>query len=236
MGRSSVAAACLFLLILPACDPRKPTGAAAESGSPRSSVGKSGDGGTPAIGDAGRDARLDAEHDAPPDVAPPKHYKTVVHTGDSMVGGGLCKALAPRFKADGAKFVRDVWESASIMAFDESDRIPTLMKRYHPDLVLLTLGANDVFNDHPEYMAKHIESIVKKIGHRDCVWIGPPLWKGDKGLVEVIRAHAAPCRFYDSQHLVLARAGDGIHPTEKGGEVWADALWPFLKGDGDAGP
>ena len=152
-----------------------------------------------------------------------------------MVGGGLCKALAPRFKADGTKFIRDVWESASIMAFDESDRIPTLMKRYNPDLVLLTLGANDVFNDHPEYMVKHIESIVKKLGHRDCVWIGPPLWKKDKGLIEVIRNHAAPCRFYDSQGLVLQRAGDGIHPTEKGGEVWADAFWPFFKGEVDGG-
>jgi lysophospholipase L1-like esterase len=102
--------------------------------------------------------------------------------------------------------------------------------------VLVTLGANDVFNDHPEYMAKHIESIVKKIGKRDCVWIGPPLWKGDKGLVEVVRQHVAPCRFYDSQHLVLQRAGDGIHPTEKGGEVWADAFWPFFKNEVDAGP
>ncbi len=185
------------------------------------------------------DAKLEAtaEASAVPAavIIPPKRYKTVVHTGDSMVGGGLCKALAPRFKAEGTKFVRDVWESASISAFDDSDRIPTLMKRYSPDLVLLTLGANDVFNDHPEYMVKHIESIVKKIGHRDCIWIGPPLWKGDKGLVEVIRQHAAPCRFYDSQHLTLARAGDGIHPTEKGGEVWADAFWPFFKGDVDAG-
>jgi len=179
--------------------------------------------------DAGRDAGVDA---AP--AVPPKVYRTVVHTGDSMVGGGLCKALAPKFKAEGTKFVRDVWESASISAFDESDRIPTLMKRYNPDLVLLTLGANDVFSDHPEYLIKHIESIVKKVGHRDCIWIGPPLWKGDKGLVDVLADHVAPCRFYDSQHLVLSRAGDGIHPTEKGGEVWADAFWPFFKGQAEA--
>jgi lysophospholipase L1-like esterase len=186
------------------------------------------------------DAHIDALREASVDAfvapIPPKHYKTVVHTGDSMVGGGLCKALAPRFKAEGTKFVRDVWESASISAFDDSDRLPTLMKHHNPDLVLLTLGANDVFNDHPEYMAKHIESIVKKVGHRDCIWIGPPLWKPDKGLVETIRKHAAPCRFYDSQHLVLQRAGDGIHPTDKGGEAWADGFWPFFKGEVDAGP
>jgi len=232
-GRWGIIAACV---LLGACGNGKEGGAppvpqeaaskapAAPVASGASKEAGSGD----ARADSGRDAGLDA---ATAVAVPPKHYKTVVHTGDSMVGGGLCKALAPKFKAEGTKFVRDVWESASILAFDESDRIPTLMKRYNPDLVLLTLGANDVFNDHPEYMVKHIESIVKKIGKRDCVWIGPPLWKSDKGLVEVIRAHAAPCRFYDSQHLVLARAGDGIHPTEKGGEVWADAFWPFFKGE-----
>ncbi len=162
-------------------------------------------------------------------VAEAKHYRVVVHTGDSMVGGGLCKALAPKFKSEGTKFVRDVWESASIIAFAESDRIPKLMKKYDPDLVLLTLGANDVFDKHPEFMIRHIESIVKKVGKRDCYWIGPPLWKGDAGLVDVIREHAAPCKFFDSSGLTLQRAGDGIHPTEKGGAVWADRFWEFFK-------
>jgi len=182
-------------------------------------------------------SQASTEHEpaAPEPVAPvaePKHYKVVVHTGDSMVGGGLCKALAPKFKAEGTKFVRDVWESASIVAFAESDRLTKLMKKYDPDLVLLTLGANDVFDKHPEYMIRYIDMIVKKVGSRDCYWIGPPLWKGDAGLVGVIRDHAAPCTFYDSSHLTLQRAGDGIHPTEKGGAVWADAFWDVFRGSG----
>jgi lysophospholipase L1-like esterase len=166
------------------------------------------------------------------EAAEPKRYRTVVHTGDSMVGGGLCKALAPKFKSEGTKFVRDVWEAASLVAFADSDRIPKLMKKYDPDLVLLTLGANDVFDKHPEYMIRYIESIVKKVGDRDCYWIGPPLWKGDSGLVGIIREHAAPCKFFDSSGLILQRAGDGIHPTEKGGAVWADRFWEFFKAEG----
>jgi lysophospholipase L1-like esterase len=162
-------------------------------------------------------------------VPPPKHYRVVVHTGDSMVGGGLCKALAPKFKAEGTQFVRDVWESASLMAFADSDRLPKLMKKYDPDLVLLTLGANDVFDKHPENMIRYIDLIVKKVGKRDCYWIGPPLWKGDFGLTDTIREHAAPCTFYDSRNLTLQRAGDGIHPTEKGGATWADAFWDFFE-------
>jgi lysophospholipase L1-like esterase len=176
-------------------------------------------------------ARTDATASTPPkEPAPPKHYRVVVHTGDSMVGGGLCKALAPKFKAEGTQFVRDVWESASIAAFAQSDRLPKLMRKYDPDLVLLTLGANDVFDKHPESMIRYIEWIVKKIGGRDCYWIGPPLWKGDFGLVDVIREHASPCTFFDSRNLDLQRAGDGIHPTEKGGAVWADEFWEAFRG------
>jgi hypothetical protein len=171
-----------------------------------------------------------AAEEAEAPVAEAKKYRVVVHTGDSMVGGGLCKALAPKFKDEGTKFVRDVWESASIVAFAESDRLPKLMKKYDPDLVLLTLGANDVFDKHPENMIRYIETIVKKVGSRDCYWIGPPLWKGDAGLVGVIRDHAAPCVFFDSGSLKLQRAGDGIHPTEKGGAVWADAFWESFRG------
>lgn len=179
------------------------------------------------------DAAADATADAFVEVAAePKRYRVVVHTGDSMVGGGLCKALAPKFKSDGTKFVRDVWEAASIIAFADSDRIPKLMKKYDPDLVLLTLGANDVFDKHPEHLVRYIESIVRKVGDRDCYWIGPPLWKGDAGLVDVIREHAAPCIFFDSRGLALQRAGDGIHPTEKGGAVWADRFWDFFKAGG----
>ncbi len=180
----------------------------------------------------GEDAATGEAGGADASVTPePKHYKVVVHTGDSMVGGGLCKALAPKFQAEGTKFVRDVWEAASLPMFAQSDRLPKLMKKYDPDLVLITLGANDIFTIHPEYFVQHIETIVKKVGPRDCVWIGPPPWKGEHGLVDVMREHSAPCRFFDSTPLVLDRRPDGIHPTEKGGEVWADALWPFVKGE-----
>jgi len=161
---------------------------------------------------------------------PPKHYKVVVHTGDSMVGGGLCKALAPKFQAEGTKFVRDAWEAASLPMYAGSDRLPELIKKYDPDLVLITLGANDIFTKHPEFYAKFVDQIVKKVGQRDCYWIGPPPWKGDNGLIQAMREHSAPCKFFDSTPLVLERRDDGIHPTEKGGQVWADAFWEFMKG------
>ncbi len=222
MTDSAVAWAAIGALAILGCSHDAATSSSAEAGAP------------PAVSESlpPPPAPVASESAPAPDASAdsePKHYKVVVQTGDSMVGGGLCKALAPRFKAEGTKFVRDVWEAASIVVFDDTDRIPDLMKRYDPDLVLITLGANDLFAKHPEVYAKHIEGIAKKVGDRDCFWIGPPAWKKDNGLIDVIREHASPCKFYDSTPLVLERRPDGIHPTEKGGEVWAAAFWSFLK-------
>jgi lysophospholipase L1-like esterase len=157
-----------------------------------------------------------------------------------MVGGGLCRALAPRFGREGTKLVRDVWESGSIEAFAESDRIPKLIARHDPDLVLLNLGANDVGGTPSPILAKKIAKVAaltQEGGPRDCVWIGPPRWKVDgTPIVALIKEHAFPCTFFDSTDIEMHRKPDKIHPDEKGGDEWAIAFWRFFRGpDADPG-
>ena len=156
--------------------------------------------------------------------------KTVLHVGDSMVGGnlGLAKALDQRFTGEGAKFVRDYKVSESIVSYDKSSKLKELIARHHPDIVILTLGTNDVFVPYPAAMAGNVRNIVGRIGARECYWIGPPTWKPDTGIVQVLRENVAPCKFYDSSNLKLQRAGDGIHPTDRGGAEWATSFWTFL--------
>jgi lysophospholipase L1-like esterase len=162
-----------------------------------------------------------------------KRYKVVLQTGDSMVGGGLCRALQPRFTAEGSRFIRDVWESGSIENFADADRLQTLLKRYDPDLVLLTMGANDVGGNVTDYLAKKIEKVaaITQRGHaRDCIWIGPPKWRiNGKPVVDMIRAHAGPCYFFDSTDIEMHRKEDKVHPDERGGEEWAAVFWQFLR-------
>jgi lysophospholipase L1-like esterase len=151
-----------------------------------------------------------------------------------MVGGGLARALRPKFEGEGAKYYRDVWESGSLREFSRSDRIPKLVQSFHPDLVILTLGANDVFEPKPEVMAPFIDKVAKmasgKEGAIDCWWIGPPMWKEEyKRMVPVLREHSAPCTFFDSSDIEMHRKPDGIHPDEKGGETWADAFWQVFR-------
>ncbi|NVL78633.1 hypothetical protein HWN78_27035, partial [Escherichia coli] len=47
--------------------------------------------------------------------------------------------------------------------------------------------------------------------------------------VQVLKDNVAPCKFYDSSGLKLQRAGDGIHPTDRGGAEWATSFWTFFR-------
>ncbi len=187
---------------------------------------------------------VDAAADAPPPVdagfdgAAILHgYRRVLHIGDSMVGFkfGLTRALGARFEKDGAKFFSIPITNAGIGSFEKGTELEDAIKKTRPDLVLLTLGANNATSPAPEYYVPAIKRIVKKMGvtpggKRRCFWIGPPLWKPDKvGFIDVLAKSTEPCTFFDSSHLALEKMTDGIHPTNKGGEVWAEAVMQFLR-------
>jgi hypothetical protein len=189
------------------------------------------------VTDASADAALDGASatDAGSDAATASaRYagKTVLHCGDSMVGGGagLSRYLEGQFKAAGAKrVVVDTVVSASILTFDQQPRLRDLLNRHHPDVVVVTLGANDVFVPNPASLLPFIKGIIKKIGSRECYWISPPTWKPDTGIVELLRDNVAPCKFYDSRNLDIPRAVDHIHPTDKGGAIWGEKFWTKLQ-------
>ena len=199
----------------------------------------------------GTDASLDVAHpeelkDAAPEAeaappAPPARSlkgKKVLHVGDSMVGGtfGLTRALEKKLTPEGAKIVRRTTVSESLSSFDKGPILRDALHDEKPDIVIITLGANDVLSPHPEMYGGSVERIVKRIGDRECWWIGPPHIKtsvttpsgktSDIVLSEVIKSHAGTCHFFDSTALKIDRAGDGVHPSNVGGETWVDAFWP----------
>lgn len=187
--------------------------------------------------DAGSTLRLATaiEEDAGLAPPPPLAGKTVIHVGDSMVGGdwGLTAALKAKFVKEGVgKFVRDYKVSETLKSYDKSTRLVDLLKEHDPDIVIITLGTNDATLPNPTVMAPYVEGIAKKVAAprpngqlRECWWMGPPLWKPDTGILATIRDHSAPCKFYDASKLKIARAEDGIHPTDYGGQTWANAFW-----------
>lgn len=164
----------------------------------------------------------------------PPRPKKVLLLGDSMVGygRGLSLALKKRFESDGIEFHWDAKTSASVQAFDAADTLDKMIRVFNPDLVLLSLGTNNLSYPNPDAFGANVASLAKKMADhgRQCVWIGPlkPSWKWNPHSLEVIREHAAPCRYFDSTGVEAPIQTDHIHPTDVGGEKWATPLYAFL--------
>lgn len=152
--------------------------------------------------------------------------------GDSMVDAGFAQRLQKLVEARGGSLVHDSWTSSTTTGWSKGERLDNLLALHKPDVVIVALGANEVFLPAPEAVAPRVRTIVQKLGPRACLWVSPPLWKGETGIVGVEKANSAPCGFFDSGGVSVQRAKDGIHPTPKGGSDWADAVFEAVASQG----
>ncbi|HVJ21894.1 MAG TPA: SGNH/GDSL hydrolase family protein [Polyangiaceae bacterium] len=153
----------------------------------------------------------------------------VLHVGDSFAAS-LGVPLGKRFKAAGVRYILEFETASYVPTWAFGEALPKYVGKYNPDLVMVTLGANEIEIPNPEQRAGAVKRLVKHLGGRPCVWVLPPLWKADTGFMKVISESSAPCRVIDSTSLVgdLPRKKDKIHPNEEGREVWADAVFGWL--------
>lgn len=169
--------------------------------------------------------------DLPP-IEPLPEGTTVLHIGDSFAGA-LGIELNKQLKERGVRGVLK-YETASYIptwAYKGS-KLSTYIARYNPDLVLVTLGANELEIVNPEQRARGIRRIVERIGDRPCVWVAVPLWKGPmNGLLDVIRENCAPCVYMDTNELFpqMPRAKDNIHPSMNARIDWAKVVVDWLQ-------
>ncbi|MEP7052950.1 MAG: SGNH/GDSL hydrolase family protein [Pseudomonadota bacterium] len=153
----------------------------------------------------------------------------VLQLGDSFAAA-LGIELGKRLKTEGVRSALEYKTASYIPNWSYDGDVPKYVATYHPDLVLITLGANEIEIPKPEMRAGPIRHLVAALGGRPCVWVAPPLWKPDTGLLKVIRENIAPCRYLDSNVLVhdLPRGHDKIHPSPEGREIWAKVVFDWL--------
>jgi hypothetical protein len=108
--------------------------------------------------------------------------------------------------------------------------LSSLILQHQPDLVIVTLGGNEVAMRDPTVRAEPIRKIVETIGDRPCIWVSAPLWGPHTGIMKVIRDNCAPCRFVDTDAVApnLERLKDGVHPTLVERKRWARAMIDWL--------
>lgn len=145
--------------------------------------------------------------------------------GDSMVTSGLGVTLKEHVVARGGTLVSISKPSSTTASWRKGHELDDLIAKVKPDVVIVVLASNELFIPNPQARIGDVKTIVSRIGTRPCVWIGPPPWRPDKGMLGVVRDNAAPCRWFESAELTLERQSDGIHPTLRGGRVWGEAVW-----------
>jgi hypothetical protein len=159
----------------------------------------------------------------------------VLHVGDSFTEAHFRQNLAPRFGAAGARYVVDAVMSTHTTTWADDPGFDRWLA-LRPALVLVTLGANEFDLPFPGQRARSIETIARKIAAAgaSCVWITPPMWRPETGILRVIYEHCAPCVYFDSDAVLgggLSRAErepDGVHPSPRGGARWAEVFWAWL--------
>lgn len=187
-------------------------------------------------------SRLPAHDAAPPlavvidpaadaSVRWPASALRVLHVGDSTLGftQGLAFEMDRRFSAIGIRYVAHTEASAGLHTFALSRKLEELLRESSPDVVLVTLGMNNLTALHPEQYEADVRAIVEQVGGRPCWWIGPlAMARPDNGLIAMLAHSTAPCGWSSSFELEIERQPDAIHPTQRGASRWADEVWRAL--------
>ena len=167
--------------------------------------------------------------DAPLRVHRPDSTKfQVLIFGDSMLEW-LAKRLCDYTMENGYELTSVIWYSSSTRIWAQTDTLDFFLDRIRPDFVMLCLGSNELFVRDLQKRDKYIATIVSKIGNRPFLWIGPPNWKPDTGINDLIRKNVGPERFFESRRLELDRADDEVHPTRVAAAQWMDSVATWMR-------
>jgi lysophospholipase L1-like esterase len=157
----------------------------------------------------------------------------VLQVGDSFAGA-LGVPLGRMLEARGVHSVLKARDASYLTDWAWDGELQKQIWKYNPDLVVITLGANELKISEPEARAKTVKKLVSILAGRPCVWIAIPLWDGPQnGLLDVIEKNLAPCIYLDTNALMdtahMARIEDGIHPTASAREGWARVVIGWLE-------
>lgn len=158
--------------------------------------------------------------------------QNILLIGDSMLEQ-LRWAVRDYCEHNGHKLNTVMWYSSQSMWFGQSDTLKYYIKKFKPTYIIFVLGANELFvSDIKTKRADYVKKIVSDMDTTPFIWVGPPNWKDDTGINDLILRYAKPGRYYPSYKISLnnpkfARYKDGAHPLPATAQYWMDeiAVW-----------
>ncbi len=159
-------------------------------------------------------------------------HARILHIGDSHVSRGFTAGLSRHLRRAGAQYQPEGWIGSRTKSWVISGKVRRLLESYRPNVVIVTLGTNDMVDKKPAGHVSWIRALVDKIEPRTCYWVGPPpLLEDAHDYNDLLREEVSPCRFFDSRVLEVRRKPRGVfHLSRHEGEVWAELIWKWMNG------
>ena len=170
----------------------------------------------------------------PEPVGPDTSAHRILFVGDSMVEG-LRYRLSQYAVANGHTMQCVIWYSSSSKYWAKSDTLSYFIRKFDPTYIFLCIGANELFVRNLEEREAAVGEIIREVGDLPFIWIGPPNWKPDTGINDILLNHCGKKRYYPSLRLTYQRAKDGAHPTLSSYNMWADSVSAWMR-DSSAHP
>lgn len=149
--------------------------------------------------------------------------------GDSMLEF-LRIRLGDYARKNGHSVNTVIWYSSSSLWYGQCDTLKHFINKHKPTYVLLGLGANELFvKDISTERAEYVRNIIAQIDTLPFVWIGPPNWKDDTGINDLILRYAGKDRYFPSKNLSYERSKDGAHPKRESAYKWMDSVAVYLQ-------
>lgn len=147
--------------------------------------------------------------------------------GDSMTFN-LALRLAQYAKQNGHVINSVNWDSSNTKIWAEHDTLAYYIEKFRPTQIFISLGSNELYISKPETRLPYIKKILEVIDTIPYVWIGPPNWKEDGGINDLLARTCRPGSFFRSAGMEFQRKADHIHPTRSSSASWIDSIMRWL--------
>lgn len=147
--------------------------------------------------------------------------------GDSMTFN-LALRLAQYARQNGHTINSVNWDSSNTKIWADHDTLAYYIDKFKPTQIFISLGSNELYIKNPETRLPYINKILAVIDTVPYVWIGPPNWKEDGGINDLLKKTCRPGSFFRSAGMEFKRKADHIHPTRESSAYWIDSIMRWL--------
>ena len=122
------------------------------------------------------------------------------------------------------------WVSATTETYANCDTLEYFVNLYKPTYILFVIGANEMFVRDAYERINNVNRIIPQTHGIPTIWIGPPNWKEDTGINNMLMNKFGPRQFFLSKYLKFTRIkGDVAHPDRPAGTMWMDSIASWIK-------